>query len=466
VGCEKLARLNLNPCTIVVMAPVVKRKYNLRPRPSNGKRAKVDWKGRAKRAIASGALTALGGPSAGVAFNVANSWAQTTKTGKMRRKAAVGKKRIPFRRKAKAKYRVRRKGVQFNADKYGMSLSFETGGVLTDPYCVYVGHGTCPAKVIRRILFGALLKKMLVYIKMMPESLTEPLEGFAGTNTFRIFYRTGYDSAATALSNFAYNVAAADTFQLVLDGLINAYVIARQGSASPNIEWFFTRFDFVPDVGNLDLAYCRINLMDAKFCFYSSSTLKMQNRTSTGTDDDANDVDNQPLEGRIYDCHGSGTFTRRQTALATKNILNMFVNRTSGVYNEVSNNVNNPVEFREPPKPWHYSNVWKSGGVKISPGELRTSYLKSRYTMNLNTIMKLLLENTEKVGLAALDFTTLGKSRFFSLEKMLETLNDGTTPTQLISLAFEGNFNCGGYMITKREYVTTQEVYTGGTLPN
>jgi len=122
---RKLARLNLNPCTIVVMAPVVKRKYNLRPRPSNGKRAKVDWKGRAKRAIASGALTALGGPSAGVAFNVANSWAQTTKTGKMRRKAAVGKKRIPFRRKAKAKYRVRRKGVQFNADKYSYIIKKE-----------------------------------------------------------------------------------------------------------------------------------------------------------------------------------------------------------------------------------------------------------------------------------------------------------------------------------------------------
>lgn len=413
-------------------------------------------------------VNSVGGRSASAAFQLAKMAKNAMSTPQKRKhdsKRNYGRVSGRMGKKLRTKYKVKRKGRQFKSDQLGMSLNFEYGGVLTDPYCVYIGHGTCPSNILRRIVFGAMLKKLFMKLNIMPESLTESIGLFGGTDTILVYYRKGFGETATAALSFQYSPSPAATFKQHVDTLVNSYVLARQGDTSPNIEWYFTKIEFVPDVAQQDLNFVRINLVDAKVAFYCNSFLKLQNRTSVGTDDDADDVDNQPLQGKGYFCKGSGTLARRQTATATVRVLNMFAQRTNGIYEEVSNNVGNPIEFREPPKPWHYANVSKHESIKIEPGEIRKSYLKTKKVYGLNTLMKLCVQNTEKAGLAAEDYTPLGVSRFFALEKTIEIINDQSTPTQLISVAYELNFNCGAYLINKPATVTTQEVYTSGILP-
>lgn len=405
----------------------------------------------------------------GAAVRAARRYSGTgTQTTRMKKSSGknVGPLNARSGKRLNARYKVKRKGTQYKADELGMSLNMELGGTITDPYCVYIGHASCPSQVIRRVVFGAMLKRLLTGIRLMPESLTEPIGNLAATDQVKLYYRKGYGDSAAAINTITTNCVPGGTFAGLLDSFVNNYVLERQADVSANIEWYFTKLEFVPASDQVDLNLVRINLVEADVTFYSNSQLKIQNRTSTGVDDDADDVDNQPLMGKAYYCKGSGTLTRRQTAQAGTKVLNMFGSRRSGLYEEVSNNAGNPVEFREPPKPWHYANVSKHEAIKIEPGVIRKSYLKSKYTMKLSTLMKLLLQNTEKVGLTAEDFTTLGESKFYALEKTIEIVNDGTQPTQLISVAFENNVNVGAFIKTKRSYVTTTEVYTSGSLPN
>lgn len=316
---------------------------------------------------------------------------------------------------------------------------------------VAVGHCNMPTQLAHKVFWRAIVKKLLISMKMDVSDFEAVLQQLYTGDRFRVTYRVSADSAVGSTDYTLLGTSGGvttDTPESVSSAFLSLF------SASADLQDLeFTQFEYIPfsslTVIKVNMAGCIIDLRNATFTFFAKSSLKVQNRSVSSTNTDDNAVDNVPLYGKTYGGRGSGTSSITRDSAYSVASYGFWCDDTTGTLAKV------PTEkwFQEVPQPNHFRHVSYSGKIHLDPGHIKTSVLDGKVTISLNKVYKLLF-NQPSGSTRAHEKAVLGKFRFMMLEKMINSV--GGTAANSIKLAFENNIRAGGYITTKRSYGTAQ----------
>jgi len=354
---------------------------------------------------------------------------QTTRSGTNRGtqtgKRAVGSRAVRVTRTAKmgrSRFRGRKVNRRGKVSKFlsgGVYRNLEVTGSTSTANCQYIGHATAPPTQLQRAFFSAVLKLLCVKLGTSPISLDNAIPGILVADKFTLVFKTDTDVAS---SSHSYTVAAtSDTYLDVISNWATAF-----DDVTPS--YYITHVKFEPGTTSSHLPYTLLNLQNALVAFDVVSTLKFQNRTVNETgDEDANDVDHVPLQGKYYSGKGTGTvFLNGVGANAP------FVADPTGVINKEGNiNVQ-----QEPPFAQNFRHVSKKGSVVVGAGEIITSTLKWNKTMTLTTLGRMIWSG-DGADESVYALIPAGMFRFYAVEKVI---NSGS---EEIKTAWEHNYRIG-----------------------
>lgn len=360
-------------------------------------------------------------------------------------------------------------GFKQLAQTKGFSIHVERGGVVTDPYCVYIGHGTCPHVIMRRLFLGSLLKMLLRRMGLSFSNCNQPINYLTAGDAINIKLRR--DMVTSGETTITYTlVGAQPNFQALLDAFVNAWVVAIQGFPAPdnNSSYYkLVEINFNPN-GTGDLTAVRIPLENAFMEFEAVSSLKIQNRSvPADLDDTTDEVDRVPLRGMIYRFDGMGTNFKR-TALAAIGETNFepIGDRQDGLFFYSANSGTTPtVSLREPPQPFNFIGTKGYNKVYAEPGQINYSTLKYKAKLNIQNVVKYLIGANELTSeYFKKELKRYGKFNLLSLEKVMETTYE-TTPTQLVTVGYESDYKVFGFIVAKNVDSTIGEHYVGAPAP-
>lgn len=358
----------------------------------------------------------------------------------------------------KVKKRVKKPKYKHNLKLLtGVSLTKETGSTVTDPNCVYVGHGTFASDIALRQVCLAIVKYLFAKKSItMVNSADQPTaEGSNERFNIQFFYYE--NSMKKDLNFFVVSGVVGWKFQDYADELykqINDMIdFARVPTGSPAPEPFglmdisFQEIVFESFNGSdSNRMAVHVNITKMMLHLGIKSSLKLQNRSTAADGDHAvTDVDNVPLYGKSYEAKGTAfrfIDKHRETAttgaylpFALKNVYGCFkysaANDSTGV-------------LKEPPQPALFTNLIKHGKAKLDPGQLKTSVLTDSIHLTFEQFFKLYFRyrgsgKNSTLGVKQA-FAPLGKSIMFSFEKMLGIAAEDSIDNGKINLAFEHNY--------------------------
>jgi len=321
--------------------------------------------------------------------------------------------------------------------KYGVQTCTETGGIVTSDYCRYIGHATCPNGFMKRTFWRALLKNLLIRIsKLNPVWDATPLD-FGVTDTIVIKWRPQMGSAtADSFQPFAY---VAQTQEELAIEMHNYFISAQQQFEI--IGMFYKPLNLNPGSYYVDLKNARVT-MDCV------STFKMQNQSVTITaDDEADNVNNVPLVGKVYEGRGTGTRWVGGTASAVPFIcdpLKGIINK-DGITNQLA----------EPPSAKLFEQVTGSGKVSIAPGEVVTSKLHYQKEVSLQHFITLVWDFTNETAPNNYKMKYNGSFKIYALEKLIEFQLASAEGENEIKIAYEHDLKMSVMLTPKQTHYTT-----------
>jgi len=321
----------------------------------------------------------------------------------------------------KSKRKVTKKSFKKTA---GYTFTGEYGGVGTSANVGTIGHTTMPIGPVMRVVWGAVIKQLLEKAGVQIDTTTIALDGrgLSTTDSFRLVYQTSADAVQT-VSTTTY--VAAQTLANLADYFGDA---GRPWVAtSTNADQIrFISIQLVVGVGAARFIRSSfIRLDECRLSLSSKSALKIQNRTVVGAGDDEADVNNQPIFGKSYSGKGTGADWRDAYPGCWQGSI------VTGVMSGDDGTVGTMVDI---PDPTTFKNVTKSGKMKLEPGELKTSVLNSRVSIDFNKFWSIIYPMG--VGITLRIRKDIGDYRFFIYEKMLDT---GAVYNMV--LAFEHNID-------------------------
>lgn len=339
--------------------------------------------------------------------------------------------------KAKSRRRRRRKATL----ERGALINVEHGGLLTDPYCVYVGHSSMPTNTVFESVVRSLIKSLFLRAgTRVPSWDSGP--GYNG-NIVIDYYAAANTATISQLTVAFTNSQAYNT--------ILGNVFTSLTSLTENAELMSMSIVSVDADAVQRNPIVSINLRNSQVTVKVKSSFKIQNRSKNALGSEADDVDNVPLYGKSYE--GKGTSIRNRdrnrgtSAAFTGHVTHGTVEIGAASLDPATTNWK---IYQEPPEPGAFENCRKYGKVKLDPGEIKTSVITSYKRMSPTGWLRLFLEQGTSGSYRRY---YIGSTKLFALEKMLETAN--VTPTDVV-VAYEHNLNIQVACYTKKDSYTTQ----------
>jgi len=301
----------------------------------------------------------------------------------------------------------------------GVAFTYELGKVVSTGECQYIGHITHPQKLFLKNMWCSLLKALFIKAGVVFRTLEDVLPTLSSDSVVVKYQKNvlGTVSTFTHTPGAGANLINMSDFFIASGPWYGATNTSEwQDSAFVSIELKCTAFN--PDVNSafLDMSNMRVKY-DVK------SALKFQNRTlSDSAGIEADDVDNVPLYGKVYE--GTGTGARVSTA---SNASFFYGDTSSGLITNTGATQN---DIAEPPPPHMFPEVKKWSKISLSPGEIKTSVLSTRSSSKWNDIHNRIMMFSNSVSAVK---RHIGKFRFFALEKIISSSVLGTD----IQIAFE-----------------------------
>jgi len=409
---------------------------------------------------------------------VANSRAIAAKSG-----PNFGRRKIPSRPVTVRPQRltgvraVKRRARKAKTNVYetrGNSIIHEVYGNTSDANCVYVGATSIvPTDVLKCVtaaLIRALFKKGGVILNDPNRPLYEYIYGAhnSGAMSTHYYYQSinliyeEYDNTTGLYTgqNIAKTILNSDTLKTLSEWAGFAAAFVATSSLAPNFEnrrYLRLQWGFAPDTGggtqtaqgDFPMVKASLNLQDCTIHLKGNVSLKIQNRSvNEAGDEDANDVDNVPIEGRQYDFSSAcprpatqeGNLDRipQQTGVLLARAVDM---STSG--------------FKAPPPPKFFVNCTRSQKVISPAGEMLTSHLSS--IDNIKDFNKFLYRyaSISQTGPSVTRHMGIGKHRMFAFEKVMRTAS-----SELISVFYEASVKTQCYITEKSRSTAITDLYT------
>ena len=313
-------------------------------------------------------------------------------------------------------------------DRQGAIWKGETGGAVTDANSVLVGHGTFCTQTVIQNMYRACIRYLMQLFDENMNSFNEL--ALVGTYTFSYYSETDSVTQIT----YSHTVSVGQTYN---DVAVSLWVLflAEFGTSKLMI-WNSMEFE------DGFSKRARVSMKDVYIRQEMTSNIVIQNRTlaNSGTMDpgtnNANDVSNNPLVGRV--CSGKGTAIMfKDRTLGTSVANDLKINR---IYGEVTRTgALMPDSNKIPLYGKAYIGDPTGRRVFLSPGQIKKHFLKSTMSMDFQTFFNKVYSAFKQQALTTtpnFPMVDLGKIGWFCFEKVLNSRVDEPN----ISVGYEVNY--------------------------
>jgi len=381
--------------------------------------------------------------------------------GKVKATTKVSRKQTRRIKRGKnpGKKQLTRLGLQNKGVRQCQEIRFtsKTDQALNDRYeAIQIGHTSMPTKTIMMNVMRALVKHCLARvcdIKDFTDSVSDNAKGYK-FNVGDVFKITYYpDWQAETIGTLNVQVAANNTFEDIAAGFFDQFKLLYSTGESQTIRYsMFTYIPAFPPTNAIYQFYSKELRSLSVECEVKSS-LKVQNRTVNVTgNDEADDVDNVPLQGYLYKCKGNNIFNKSNRRVLrgigpdsfyrsndiilfdgiTKSTPDQLLNSGEFIQKTAANSVFSKPS--EPAKPYELYNCVKSGKLRLNPGAIQTSILNQHYKLSFHYLMGLLCTGA-LIGNAMRYEKNKGYTQVMHLEKVIGSTNSS------VAIAVEVNFD-------------------------
>lgn len=295
----------------------------------------------------------------------------------------------------------------------GSILKTENGGVSTATtlQSLYLGHGLATRQVARAVC-RAIVRQLFSQAGV---TFTNWSDGLAFTGKICVYYVENPAIVTPVIGGFETTVTTSDTYitasDAVLASLITNFV---QG-----YDYEFTRFYLVDSTNTNPMVVAQMMAKQMEFDIAFTSRLAVQNKTTAQSGDlDENDVDNNPLVGKVYGSPRTWANYIEPKDRSTGNMANSYTAaRETGIITVKSVDTNTTALQKPPPA--YFFNFKKESKITINPGHITNNYLRwSVKGLKLNTLLKKMPNQFASNSEKSEDFGTVG---LIGLEKLLDS---------------------------------------------
>jgi len=321
----------------------------------------------------------------------------------------------------------------------GYKEDYEEYGRIEDPNTVYIGHSTKHVTGYAKSLVAMFVRKLFKTAGYPIGNRNERLDlfGFNNADGFKLEYYTLDPSTGGLTLHSTHVTTVGETIDTVINGMaaMQAQIVDYISNRGTGVGGFvhnepFKLLLFSSDRNVLEtnwrMASC-VNLTTEYVVMYAKSTLVVQNRSAGAnagaTDKSADRVDNQPLEGKIYE------FSQATSRVAHVHFqTNERLNRSDVTgLNLVRAGQFGDAGYQNSPDPKLWTNCNKTSKILLQPGTMKTTSITHVFKGKFMTVLRRM---RAAETLAPYFIGGAGKFQWIQLEESLRTQSENPVTVQ------------------------------------
>jgi len=378
-------------------------------------------------------------------------------------KATKKNSRKTKRGKFSTKLGLQKKGICYQHEIRHVQQEIGSVTIDTSLECIALAHNSLPVKITHANLWRAVVKMLCSKLGLHIRAFTNTCVtfGFIAGDLFRVNY---YLTASTpTLTSFTVAIGATSTF----DDIANAIAGVVRNISTLNGVMRWDTIDFVPTTAS-KFTQMNIRLTSVKVEVMTQSHMKVQNRTVDNTaSDEADDVNNVPLNGKFYQLKGNNALHESNRALlpqmAYDTEMLLYSSSTRAPAGSVTNNevpdapTSVFLKQAEPPQPFELKNCFKHGKIRIGPGDIKTSTVKHHQIYNFVQLINILSFGNGLINNQFMYNSRAGNTNLMYLEKVIG--NNASSVLFAVEVDFKQWIACTGSMTEITEPLQIQESF-------
>ena len=306
---------------------------------------------------------------------------------------------------------------------HGCTRKQETGGTVTGNKCVYLGHSTANYAEEHLVVWMAIARALLSKIGKQVRSVND---GFEIDMT--VTYYKSSDSTAEQQSVSANGVLTLQSIKLLSIKMQEA--LYGKIKADGDHDFVLDRVSLIVGEGGQEAPSIDFNLRSMKLSMSKTNVLRMQNKTRAGptgvAEDLANDIENNPLKGLVYQGNNGGLIPQLRPEGALAQWVG-FVPSGAGLIGAMEGPIASAI-LNKPPNPSYFRRCRRYGSVYLAPGQIKSSVVKDNFTTTVANWMatqrRIILELGSLVPAATVLTRSniyRGNCKVYAFEKQLDT---------------------------------------------
>jgi len=299
----------------------------------------------------------------------------------------------PFRK-------VTSKGNRDSMDKYnrdGVVFIHEAIGNVTNNDSVYVLNEAVNSRdcifYMLSAMFRRLLEKAGCRIRGANDAILSPNAGNVSSTGY-IFRLVKINLVSGVQVTHDFTILAATTFNLLCEDYRNEFEQYATGHGELNNQNVDELFKILLLFGNAESQDVRAEMLfnETFIDFAGKSQLKVQNRTkATGGSEDAENINNNPLQGRSYLFKGvpkpkANGYNVGGANSSTFPFERLQFNNAVSAFGGTGGNLDN--SFKEPPSPRLFWNCFKASRIRLEPGDIKSYTVFEKHSGNILKLLK------------------------------------------------------------------------------
>lgn len=310
-------------------------------------------------------------------------------------------------------------------NRKGIVNVVEQTGSFTDPDCLYILNDSVPGRMLLEVIIMALLRKLFEMCKIpiqgVQEYLESPTSGGLGVGNLQVrLTKFNYGTGVSSLNY--YNLTNSSNLLEVANSFYGDFLWFCSGdnwnqnaSQEDLVSFILCETDSADNVTNVR---GELKLDQVEIEIYGKSSLKVQNRTRAANGStDAEDVNNNPLQGRSYLFKGLPKFKGMNKPNGVEaNTLFETVDVEKGIRHFPAN----IVDFKEPPPPTSFWNCIGSSKIRLEPGDIKKfDVVETKKMFVKRLLQKMRMQNASPLTGGGHISYTIFKSQLIALEDVI-----------------------------------------------
>lgn len=359
-----------------------------------------------------------------------------------------------------------RRGIRSTWDvynKYGVVDINEIYGSVSDQTCVYIVNEVINTRDAIYYMIGAMLRKLIEMaggrVTGNTSTVFSTTSGSASSTNYIIRLQT-QNSTTGATQTIDYSLIATTQFQSIVEAFRSSFESYCAGYGKADNDNCIEPVRFILINGSTPTTesvqaemYFNETFIDIK----GKSEMKVQNRTlATGGSADAENINNNPLQGRSYVFRGvpkpkANAFIQGGTNGALYAFERLDYPNAVSTFGATSTAALDQ-NMREPPLPSLFWNVKKSSKVRLEPGAIKSFYESDYLSGNVLSLLKKMRLQTNASG-AYINYSAM-KLQMIAFEDVINA-----NAEELISIQYEIERTIGVKCYVKQKKYYKTEVH-------